>query len=161
MKYQAEPFSRWMREALEGGLFEAHWREVGAFIEEIPLEVDFEKFLALERAQVLACFTARDDAGKLAGYAIMICAPSLNHKESVFAQSQAIYISPEHRGHGAQLLWLVERELRGRGVDVFVFMTKPGRMTQLLEATGYRPIETAMAKLLSYEAQVGAGDSQA
>jgi hypothetical protein len=53
VKVALEPFSRWCREALERGLFEAHWREVGEDHERIPLELDLEKLLALERARRL------------------------------------------------------------------------------------------------------------
>ena len=149
VKVQLEAFSRWSREALERGLFEAHWREVGEDIEEIPLELDLEKLLMLERAGMLAGFSARTDEGALAGYAMMICSTHINYRAHVFAVSHAIYMAPEHRGKGLDLIRLVEREMRGRGISKIVFLEKEGSGFGLvLKGMGYRRSETAWGKLL-------------
>ena len=149
MKFQLEAFSRWSREALERGLFEAHWREVGEDLEEIPLEIDLEKLVLLERAGMLAGFSARTDDGSLAGYAVMVVSAHINYKSHVFALSHAIYMAPEHRGKGLDLIRLVEREMRGRGVSKIVFLEKEGAGFGLVfKGMGYRLSETAWGKLL-------------
>jgi len=149
VKAALEPFSRWCREALERGLFEAHWREAGEDHEEIPLELDLEKFLQLERAGVLAGFSAREDDGKLAGYAMMVVSTHLNYKSRVFAFSHSIYVAPEHRGHGLELIRLIEREMRGRGVSKIVFNAKDRTgFGTVLEGLGYAGMEQAWGKLL-------------
>lgn len=149
MKCQLEAFSRWMREAVERGMFEAQWREVGENLEEIPLEPDFEKLLQLERIGMLASFTARTDEGELAGYALIVCAPHIFYKSHAFAFSQVIYIAPEHRGRGSDLIVVIERELRGRGASKVFFMTKDSTdFGRIFEALGYARSETSWGKLL-------------
>lgn len=150
MKLELEAFSRWMREAIERGLFEAHWNEVGEDRETIALEPDFSKLLAMERAGALVSFSAREADGALAGYALMLASPPFLYKAHVFAYSIAIYIDPAHRGHGAVLVRLIERELRGRGVAKVFFIARAGTaFGKVLEELGYAASETAFAKLLA------------
>jgi GNAT superfamily N-acetyltransferase len=155
VKVQVEAFSRWMREAVELGLFEAHWNEVGEDRDTIALEPDFHKLLGMERAGLLASFTARDAAGMLAGYAMMLVAPHILYKAHVFACSVTLYIAPEHRGHGPELIRLVEREMRGRGVSKIFLAGKQSAqkgerstLESLLPEMGYTLSETSFGKLL-------------
>lgn len=150
MEFQAEPFSRWCREAVERGLFEAHWREVGRYRDRIALEPDFEKFALLERAQVLACYTARKE-GILTAYAMFICSPALHAKSHVFAFCDAIYVAREQRGPGVgkRLIELAERELIARGVAKIVYHFKTAQdQGALLRSLGYEAAETLYEKLV-------------
>lgn len=147
---KAEPFSRWCREAVERGLFEAHWQEVGRYKDKIALEPDFEKFSLLERMQLLPCFSARK-GGELVGYAIYVCTPALHYKSHVCALCDAIYVVPEHRpsGAGPKMMQLARAELKGRGLSKIVYHFKrehdhPRLMAQL----GCEPSETLYEDLL-------------
>jgi hypothetical protein len=91
MRFQAEPFERWHKEAAP--MFRAHWELVGRHKEEIPLEVDVERWVKSERAGLVAAFTARTQ-WRLDGYALYLTAPSLNYRGRVFAYCHAIYIEP-------------------------------------------------------------------
>jgi len=150
MDFQAEPFCRWCREAVERGLFEAHWREVGRYRDQIALEPDFEKFALLERAQLFPCYTARK-GGVLAGYAMFICSPALHAKAHVFAYCDAIYVAREHRGPGVgkRFMEFIERELVGRGVAKIVYHFKRAQdQGALMESLGYEAAETLYEKLV-------------
>jgi hypothetical protein len=91
MRFQAEAFERWHREAAP--MFRAHWELVGRHKDLVPLEVDVERWVASERAGLIAAFTARTQ-WRLDGYALYLTAPSLNYKGRVFAYCHAIYIEP-------------------------------------------------------------------
>jgi GNAT superfamily N-acetyltransferase len=154
VRIDAEPFSRWMGEAADAGLFEAHWREVGEHLHDIPLEPDFKQLLMAERAGVLASFTLREDPigeepGALRGYAMMMCSTHLFYRSHLFAYSHALYVAPERRGHGLELIRTVEREMRGRGVKKAFFLIKRGtEYGAIFERLGYEPGEEAWGKLL-------------
>ena len=149
MKFQLEAFVRWSREAIERGIVEAYWREVGEDHEAIPLEPDLEKLLQIERAGILSCFTARRHDGELAGFAMMLSSPHLFYKSHLFAHCYAIYLAPEHRGHGPDMIALIEREMRGRGATKVFFATKDATsFGRVFGALGYRRSETSWGKLL-------------
>ncbi len=150
IEFQLEAFSRWMREAVERGLFEAHWKEVGEDRDRIALDLDFQKLLTLERVGVLAAFSARESSGgELVGYAMVMVSPHLIYRNDIFAFCQEIYLHPEHRGHGAELVRVIERELRGRGAAKLLFSSKEStRAEELFGALGYAPSERSWGKLL-------------
>lgn len=150
VRIQSEAFSRWMREAVQLGLLEAHWNEVGEHRDTIALEPDFEKLLGLERAGVMACATARAEVGSaLLGYAAMLVSPHLLYKSHLLAYSISVYMTPEHRGHGPELVRAIERDMRGRGATKVFFIAKERTaFADVLEGMGYEPSETAFGKLL-------------
>jgi GNAT superfamily N-acetyltransferase len=79
----------------------------------------------------------------------MILSTHLNYKSHVFAFGHAIYIAPGHRGHGLELIRLIEREMRGRGVSKIVFNAKDRTgFGAVLAALGYCGMEQAWGKLL-------------
>lgn len=151
MRLEQEPLTRWCREAVEAGLFEAHWREVESDLDRFPLEPDFEKFFALERAGVLVSFTAREERGGLAGYAIYFASPPLHHKSSVFAYCDSVYLAPEQRRGraGIDLLRVAERVLVARGVAKIVYPVKLHHdWGPVLERLGYAAAEQLYAKVV-------------
>jgi len=149
LRIQEEPFSKWCREAVP--LFEDHWREVGVDREKIKLNVDFEKFFALERLRALASFSVRLD-GVLIGYAVFICSPHLHYKDHVVAFADIIFVSTEHRkttGAGLGLIRFAERTLRGQGVAKIVYHIKLDHdFMPVLHKLGYEDRERMAEKLL-------------
>lgn len=149
LKIQQEPFSRWCREAVP--LFEEHWLEVGTDRDKIKLNVDFEKFFALERLRVLASFSARLDEA-LIGYAVFICSPHLHYKDHVVAFADIIFVSAEYRkttGAGLGLIRFAERTLRSQGVSKVVYHMKLDHdFMPVLHKCGYEDRERMAEKLL-------------
>ena len=151
LSIQAEPFSRLCREAIQRGLFEAHWREVGMFRDRIVLEPDFEKSFQLERAQCLASYSVRDAGGVLVGYAVYICATATHYRSHVCGSCDVLYLAPEHRGGGTavRLLRMAERDLVARGVSKVVYHFKLEHDQQaLMRRLGYEPTETLYEKVV-------------
>ena len=130
MQYQAEPFSKWCREAIERGLFEAHWREVGVNQDIKKLDPDLNKCFGLERAQALPAYTARSD-GALMGYAVFFCSTGLHYREWVTAYADVLYMVPEARGNASQLIRYCERELLARGNHLVVGLEFEGHVVEL------------------------------
>ena len=149
MQYQAEPFSKWCREAIERGLFEAHWREVGVNQDIKKLDPDLNKCFGLERAQALPAYTARSD-GALMGYAVFFCSTGLHYREWVTAYADVLYMVPEARGNASQLIRYCERELLARGVHEIVYHFKTARDKEvLMRRLGYDDFEHLYHKVLT------------
>jgi hypothetical protein len=89
------------QEKLEGHIDEArslseeHWDEVGHY-RDMPLDIDWEKYLLLERAGGLRVFSARA-AHLLVGYALYLIGSALSYRTIVTAQCSTIYLHPEYR----------------------------------------------------------------
>lgn len=146
---QPEPMTSWWREAVSRGLFEAHWVEVGRDRDKIRLNPDWERWLRLQQANALRCFTIRKD-GVLVGYAGFLFMAHPHYKDHVFAHCDVIYVAPEHRGITAvKLLKLVERELTADGASKISFHIKREHdHARLFEGLGYTASETIYEKLV-------------
>jgi len=150
-----EPFSRWRHEAPV--LFEAHWREVGLYQDEVPLDPDYDKFIQLEHAGVLEAFTVRvrmEDGshGKLAGYAGYLVIPHLHYRTTLVAANDVIYLDPAFR-HGltaARLVKFAEAYLAtARGARRFTYHVKTAHdFGPLLLRAGYAHEENIFGKLV-------------
>jgi len=151
MKIQTEAFTRWSREAVDRGLFEAHWRELCRDADKLALDPDLEKYFAMEKMGALASFTVRDDDAQLAGFATFLCTTHPHYRSHSMACSDLVYLRPAYRGRGwgSQLLQFAFRELAGRGVSmIHVLAAKDSRLEILLEGAGFRHVENAWEKLL-------------
>jgi GNAT superfamily N-acetyltransferase len=94
-----EPYSGWHELAEAQGAFEAHWREVEHHHDQVPLAIDHDAYLHLERLGLLYCAVARDK-WRIAGYTVWMLGPSLHHRTIRQAQCDAIYVAPEYRPAG-------------------------------------------------------------
>lgn len=106
-------------------LIQAHWHEIGAYGEDVPLDPDWQNYAVLEVSGLLHVATARVD-GKLVGYCVTLVAPHLHYKSTVFAINDLIYVLPEYRGRaGLKLVLHVLREMRQRKAHSYLFHVKP------------------------------------
>lgn len=124
--FAREPFAAWHQEAKP--LFRKHWEEVGMDRDKIALNVDYGRFLGLDKAGVLPCYTARQPAaqgGALAGYAVFLATPHLHYMDHVFAYCDVVYLAD--RGPGAALrffdYFIEDMRLQDR-VSKFLFHEK-------------------------------------
>ena len=97
-------------------IFPAHWRELARYKQEIAMDVDADRYAALDQAGALVLITARVD-GKLIGYFLGFCMPHCHYKSSgLWGMTDMYFILPEYRnGAGVRLFVGFERELRRRG----------------------------------------------
>ena len=131
-------------------LLEAHWQEIALNKDIVPLDPDWDAYEQLEEDGKLFIFTARDD-GQLAGYFVVIVAPHIHYKSTLFGNNDLIYLAPEYRlgFTAAKLLRFAEQCLRKDGVAVLMINTKDHKpFDALLTRGGYNLVERVYGKRL-------------
>jgi hypothetical protein len=127
-----------------------HWQEIAHYTD-IPLEPDFPRYKAMEKAGVLRIFTARS-VGELVGYAIFVVAPALHYRSSIQATADVMFVDPDHRrglGAGAALVRHCDAELAKEGVQVAFHRCKAKHdFGNLLGALGYELVDLVHARRL-------------
>lgn len=77
-------------------LLHEHWREIALYQDQIPLEVDVERYRAADAAGNLVCLSARD-AGAMVGYAAWLLVQHPHYRSCRFAMNDVIYVRRQHR----------------------------------------------------------------
>lgn len=106
-------------------LFYAHWAESQP---DIPLEVDWLKYISREASGILHVMTARD-AGKLVGYFTMYVQANINHSGTLMAASNSFFLTPEYRkgtGEGLKFIRAAKKMARDLGAERLYIVTKAG-----------------------------------
>lgn len=133
-------------------LLEAHWEEI-AHYKDIPLNPDYELYLAIEKTGALRCYTARTSSGELIGYSVHLLKYHPHYKQSLQANQDIIYIDPRYRGGvgGRFILWCDE-QLKAEGVQVVYHHIKAAHnFGKLLERFGYELQDLIYCKRLDKE----------
>lgn len=129
-------------------LIKANWRESSSYEAGIEVDPSFPRYQKLDAADVCVCFTARDD-GKLVGYVVYIVTASRKHRAVLCGFGEALYMGPEHRGHGPQLLTAAHQALIARGVRRLGWLVDEGStLQQYLIACEFYRDEVMMEKKL-------------
>lgn len=131
-----------------------HWEEVAHDKAEVPLDPDWDQYLALEAQGQFRVRTYRVD-GALAGYLWCFVKPHLHYKSTLHAFTDIYYVDPLWRGYGGYLMfkkWL--REMQALGVRKVYIADKlhmrggkasiPGLFSRL----GFREVEVVHTILL-------------
>lgn len=155
LKLQRELLESFYAEALP--LMEKHHAEVDEF-PDVPLEVDFDHYLKLQKSNSLRIYSARLDRGPadtlpLIGYVIFRLSKS-PHNGMLQACADSVYLDPEQRkGYaGVQLLRFAEQQLKAEAVEVIYHFSKTAhpKLGQLLEKHfGYVEIERVLVRRFS------------
>jgi GNAT superfamily N-acetyltransferase len=147
--FQREPLTEGLESQL-APLMAAHWSEVAPY-RDIPLDVDWPLYHAIDRAGALRIYTARRD-GKILGYVSFVVRPHLHYKQHVYATCDALYLLPEERGHtlAARLIGHAAEALKAEGTKVMsvaVPESQP-RAARFLQGMGWHPLETSYSTRL-------------
>lgn len=138
MIYGLEPFDTLWPELTV--LIDELWGEVDQRKEHTPLDVNVDTYIQLTNSGVYKPYTIRTDDRKLIGYIGIFVHPSLHCKDKD-AVTDLMFVLPEYRGLGSNLLKLIEEDLREEGVNSFSFITKvkldSGRLAEKLGFTLY------------------------
>ena len=129
-------------------LLTAHWKEIALYQDRMPLDVDYETYVALEARQQLFVLTVRVDE-ELAGYFVAFIHPHLHYRRTLVAQSDVYYIKPLFRTGWFPfgLFREAERRLKARGVQVLTINTKlKADVGVLLRRLGLTPVESLYSK---------------
>ena len=135
-------------------LFDRHWREIAIDQDRVPLEPDWDRYLAYTAQGVLHVTTARAPSGALAGYIFNLVGPHLHYASTKHAEIEMFWLAPEHRGGWFALRWFKknERYLQSLGVKRINVAVKnhfkDARVGKIFERLGYAPVETVYGKAL-------------
>ena len=146
--FQVERWSDLQAEMLP--LLSKHWEEIAINRDKIPLDIDMDRYAALEEAGALHIVTARED-GELIGYHVAIVSPHLHYKSTLHGITDVYFIRPEHRKGftGIRLFKRVEEEMRKLGVRKLFTGTKLHLdMGKVFERLGYSPTERLYTKYI-------------
>lgn len=131
-------------------LFPLHWQELALNQDKVPLDPQYDVYLARGKlGEVL--FVAGRDAGELIAYFVGFVARGLHYKTCLTLTMDIFWVRPEYRGRsaGIRLFKTVEAEAKRRGVErVFMGSKLHKDSGWLFERLGYSPVETYYSKWL-------------
>ena len=139
--FQVESFPAFLEEVKP--LLTKHWEEIALDKGHVPLDPQYEVYLARDRAGEVMAVTARKD-GALVGYFVGFVAPGLHYRTCLTCIGDIFYILPEHRGDGAgiYLFKAVEAECKRRGVQRMFAGSKLHKdVAFLFDKLGYAEVE--------------------
>ena len=95
-----------------------HWRAIAMDQDTIPLDVDWDRYAALDASGNLHIVTGRDDEQRLRAYALGIVTGHLHYKSTLHCQYDVYWLDPAYRRglEGYRLFQMMERTLQARGV---------------------------------------------
>ena len=104
MDFQVERWATYARDA--EALWPLHWKEVALTQDAVPLDMDTERYAALDEAGILHIVTGRDQ-GRLVAYFTALVLGHLHYKSTLHALTDLYYISPLWRRgtHRLAPLW--------------------------------------------------------
>lgn len=117
--------------------------------DQIKLDVDWQKYEALDAAGMLHCVTARD--WDVIGYHWLMVVPHMHYASTLMAFSDVFWIKPEYRKGwcGVKLFRFTEDSLKAKGVRKVFLPTKPHLDLQAIyRRLGYRKHETVYSKMI-------------
>lgn len=130
-------------------LLRQHKHEI-AHYPDIPLDVDWMTYAALQTTGKLALFTVRRDA-QLLGYACFVVAHHLHYNTSLQAQQDVLWLHPALRGRfqGPKFLKWCDTQLLVLGVQVVYHHVKAAHdFSPILLRLGYMHIDTIYGRRL-------------
>ena len=131
-----------------------HWEEVGHF-EDIVINMDWDRYAALEKMGKLRCFTIREPINEefngtlLKGYAFFLVDKHLHYKNTLVAAQDILYVRKTYRGIGRAFMGWCDEQLRSEGVTTVTQHAKPWfEYGKLFEKLGYEKAETIWTRRL-------------
>ncbi len=124
-------------------LYERHYQEIAENKDSVPLDPDYERYLAMDKSGMLLVVTVRDD-DKLVGYFKVIIVSLLHYRSTLSAETDIFFIDKEYRGDGTgtKLFRFVIEEVEKRGAKCFYsgYKIKHGH-EKLFKSLGFVDIE--------------------
>lgn len=129
-----------------------HWTETEGYLETY-MNVDWPRYIMMERKSTLILFSVRTADGELAGYIIFTIAPHANAQHKLLASEAAFFMAPAHRGTAVlRLVDYAEDSLRKLGVHYVTIGDKSpsggASLERLLGRRGYQTYAVTHIKIL-------------
>lgn len=126
-----------------------HWEELANYKDIRPLDVDYDKYITLNKMGAVRFFTVRHES-KLVGYASFYISNNLHYKTWKHAAVDVYYLDPEYRltGLGLKMFEEIEAWLKSMDVRSMVVMDKINHSHEkFFVKMGYMPIEQNYEKV--------------
>jgi GNAT superfamily N-acetyltransferase len=147
--YQEESWQTLWNDGQE--LFSHHWKELALDQEEIPMDLDYERYSSLGTMGMLFILTVRWN-GSLVGYVVVFLMPHFHYKSSgLMALTDMYYLLPRFRRGpiGIKLFTELEKRLKEKGISRAHIGCKVHQDHQLLfESLGWKFTDKTFSKLL-------------
>lgn len=124
--------------------FPRHWEELALFKDRMPLDPQYDKYLARDALGEVVLTTLRED-GAIIGYCVTFIAQGLHYQQTKTATVDIFWIEPEHRlaQNGSLLFGATKAALKKKGVQLWWVGSKNHKPSQeFLEKFGFSPEET-------------------
>jgi hypothetical protein len=128
-----------------------HWLELAVSKDSVPVDMDWQRFVKMEREGKLHTVTVRKNH-KLVGYHITLVGGHLHYKSTLHGIVDLYYIKKDDRlgRTGLRLFQYAEMSLKQRGVKKIITGTKlHSDNTRLLEFLGYKNSDKTFFKVLA------------
>lgn len=134
--------------ALAGDLFRAHYDEITRHKDVCALDPNWPAYEHLEASGALLVLGAWDSS-VLVGYSVTMLAPHLHYRDTIIAQNDVLFVSPDSRGSraGLALIKTTERMAKERGAALMLWHAKPSTtLHAVLPRLDYAEHETIFAR---------------
>jgi GNAT superfamily N-acetyltransferase len=98
-------------------LSELAWAEVSKVNPHFDLDLDWEQYKLLNDAGMVRSYLVQNDNNEPVGFASFLVSKCLHKRDFFIANSDCLYIKPEYRSCGKELLSLVLEDLKDQGVN--------------------------------------------
>lgn len=128
-----------------------HYNELAVHQDAIPLDPDWTRYEAMNKAGILHIFAARTEDNQLIGYIIGTLSTGLHYKSTNTYINDIYYLSQEYRnsGIGIRMFKAFEKHLESLNVHRVVMLTKMhSDKGKLFEYLGYGKTDEVYDKML-------------
>lgn len=129
-------------------LLPLHYEELALNKDKVPLDPQYDLYLAREARGEVLMVTLRED-GELCGYFIGFIAPGMHYRTCLTCIMDIFFVSPDHRNKrgGIMLFKATEKELKHRGVQRWYVGSKVHKdATPLFKRLGFEVVEVTCSK---------------
>lgn len=132
--------------------FDPHWAELALDREKVPLDPQYNAYLARDALGEVLCVTLRE-AGRIVAYFVGFVAPGMHYRQTLTLTMDIFWVHPDYRSAdsletveremlGLQLFQAVEKEGRRRGIKRVFYGTKLSHEAgKLFTELGMREVE--------------------
>ena len=134
-------------------LLDLHYQELTAHKEVVKLDVQWQKYAALESMGAFVVFTCRDKDA-LVGYNAFFLNTHFHYAGLMVAQNDVFYLTEAHRKGTAALRFIrfAESQLKEMGANKIIYHAKhSNNFAPILNRLGYAAEETMCGKIIQGE----------
>lgn len=132
-------------------LLQLHYQEVALHKDEIPLDPDWPRYVAMEERGNCHVYTARLD-GRLIGYSVFFTHQHIHYSGTMVANNDILFVHPEYRkgsSAGIKLIKFSEEQLKAMGVIKLTWHIKfKNDWSAVLYRRGYEDEDKIVGKIL-------------